>query len=244
LCSPRVEEKRGAIARPLAAGLLVFGSAAIGLIAGVPELERQHRGNLNLHTSAQHILAVINTRKDKTARPMMFADEGSLPQLLQYMQFMIDADWYTHDAFGLRATGGMGLFGAMQIQNVNSHSPMLLQPERLEYMVQFMKGKTESDLVREQHRLMDEALNAHRPIYAILTWMQEADFRQRFLKGAYRMVELDHWREPCNIRFPGDEGAQTGVMNEQSPLIPSVQSGQPFISWVPASLKMFEIKKP
>jgi hypothetical protein len=201
---------------------------------------------MNLHTSAQHILAKMDAHRPTGARPMVFLDSGTFPQLLQYMQFMKAGDWYTFDAFGIQAMGGMGLWGAMQLSTPDSQSPVGIQPQRLEYIAKVMKGKSASDLLREQHRLMDQALADGRPIYAVLTSLQEADFRQRFIKGTYRMIELDHWKEPCNVRFPEDDpfDGRPAFTREQSPLEPAVQSGRPFISWAPEFLKMFEIKKP
>ncbi|HMB95270.1 MAG TPA: hypothetical protein VKK61_04450, partial [Tepidisphaeraceae bacterium] len=232
--------ERGSIVAPLTAGILVAATAAVGLMASLPELERQQRGNLNLHFSDQQILAKINPMRDKP--PVVFADQGLFPQLLQYMQFMCDGNWYPTDVFELRAMGGFGVLGlAQKMDPSGQNGPVVLQRERVDYMEGVLKGKTAADLIRLQHSVMDDALSQSRPIYAILTSIQAPEFRKHFISSDYEMTELTHWSEPCSINFPATNRANG--MYEESPLAPPSWSGEPFIRWYPQSLTLFKITR-
>src|SRR5581483_10351664 len=64
--------RRGAIAGPLAAGVLVAAAAWIGLSGGLGDLDREHRGNMNLRYSAREVLSRV--RPSSAGRPMMIGD--------------------------------------------------------------------------------------------------------------------------------------------------------------------------
>jgi hypothetical protein len=227
--------KKGSISAPLAAGILTAATAGLGIWASLPELERQHRGNLNLHYSAERIMAQINPHHVKinsSLRPVAFADEGMFPQLLQYMQFMGDCDWYATDVFDVRGGGGFGILGILQGNGAGL--PSVLQKERLDYIDSVRKGKTDADFIADEHRVMDDALKQGRKVYLILSPAQIAYFRQRFIGGQYKMRKLDHWIEPCAIHFPA-------TADRQSSLIPGTWSGEPFIRWDREALTMFEV---
>jgi hypothetical protein len=236
----RTNRQEGSIVASLTAGLFTFGAAAIGLMATLPTLEWQHRGNINLDYSAKRILAKMDARQDK----IVFLDEGIFPQLLQDMQFMAHGNWYSSDAFKVRALGGFGIFGAMQLGQTDQNAPVALQHERIEYMANVMRGKTEADLVQQQHKVIDQAIEKHWPVYAILTKIQEADFRRLFITSDYQLIPLDHWTEPCALRFPGDYGPDGQVIPAQhSPLTVDFHPMEQVIQWKPQTLGMFEIRK-
>jgi hypothetical protein len=229
--------KRGSISGPLAAGILTAATAGLGIWASMPELERQHRGNLNLHYSAERIMAQINPHHLKinsSLQPVAFADEGMFPQLLMYMQFMGDCDWYATDVFDVRGGGGFGILG--MLQGNGAGLPSVLQKERIDYIDSVRKGKTDADFIADEHRVMDDALNQGRKIYLILSPAQISYFRQRFIAGQYKMRELDHWIEPCAIHFPA-------TADRQSSLVAGTWSGEPFISWNREALTMFEVTR-
>ncbi len=225
---------RGSIVSPLAAGILTACAAAVGLSGTLDELVLEHRGNLNFHYSEREIVSHI--KPTKAGRPMILADQGMFPQLLQYMQFMCDADWYPTDIFAIRGGGGFGLAGAFDKSKDNDNTPVVLQRERMDYIDSFRKGKTDADFVADAHRLMNQTLDSGRRVYVVLQRGQSDYFRQRFITADFQMSEVDHWSEPCNVKFPGpDEG---------HPLAPSVMQDNVFLPWHPMSRAMFEIKRP
>jgi hypothetical protein len=175
----------------------------------------------------------------KHSRPVAFTDSGMLPQLMQYVQFAIDADWYTEDSFEPRMMGGFGLSGIFQGNDLNS--PVLIQRERIQYMTELLKNKKPADLINDAHKLFDSAIAAGRPVYAILTPAQERTFRSQFISKEYEMKQLDHWVEPCLIKpaFPTNPRAPMPGM--QSPLVAPAFSGSPVIRWDPEPLAMYEI---
>ncbi len=226
---------KGSIVSPLAAGILTAASAAIGLYGSLGDLERQHRGNLNLHYSAEQILAHV--KPSAGGRPMILADAGLYPQLLQYMQFMLDADWYASDVFSPRLGGGFGIAGVFQKIDAESNdkAPVVLQKDRIEYIDSVRKGKTDADFVRDEQHLMDQATAAGRKIYVVLSPLEADAFRKRYITGGYEMVELTRWVEPCAVRFPEDD--------ERNWLALPIWGDSHWVPWHPESRAMFEIRR-
>ena len=220
------------ILAPLAAGMLVAASAAVGLWGSLDDLVREHRGNMNLHYSAREILSHV--KPSTGGPPMMIADQGMFPQLLQYMQFMCDADWYASDIFAVRAGGGFGLAGVLDRSKPGENTPTGLQPERLEYIDAIRKDKTDADFITDARHLMDQALSSNRRVYVILAPDAVEFFRHRFINTPFAMVEVNHWSEPCSVKFP--EG-------ERSPLMPTYIPDSPFLPWHPMRRMMFEITR-
>jgi 4-amino-4-deoxy-L-arabinose transferase-like glycosyltransferase len=225
---------KGSIVSPLAAGILTAMAASIGLSRSLDELERQHRGNLNLHYSAQRIMAHVKAPAGH--KPMILADTGMLPQLLQYMQFMVDADWYASDVFSPKVGGGFGLAGFFQKNNKDTDSPVLIQRERIEYIDNVRKGKTYADFVRDEQNLMDQALSAGRTVYVVLPPGEVDDFRKRVMNGKLEMRELERWTEPCAIRFPDE--------SERNWLALPVWGNSMTIPWSAQTWAMQEIRRP
>jgi Dolichyl-phosphate-mannose-protein mannosyltransferase len=227
------------ITRPIAVGVLTAATASLGIWASIPDMERQHRGNLNLHYSAEQILAHVNPRSTlhhpvaaKSLPPVAIADEGMFPQLLMYMQFMGDCDWYATDVFDQRAGGGFGILGVLQAGGAGV--PAVLQKERIDYIESVRKGKTDADYIADEHRVMEDAFKQGRKVYLILTPAQTTYFRQRFIDGHYKMKKLDNWIEPCKIEFPGPT-------ERQGSLVAPAWSGEPFIVWHREALAMYEV---
>lgn len=212
-----MERGRGSIALPIGAGILVAASAAVGVWISMGDMERQHRGNMNLSISGHHVFDKIAPKvvakssaappapTTRPVAPVIFADEGMFPQFLQYLQFMTDADCYATDSFDLRIAGGFGIFGMGQGGEKKQDAPVLLQQERIDFMTEFFKRKTAAELVREQHQVMDAAFAKGRCVYAILTPVQLIDFKRRFISADYQMAELDHWSEPFGIHFADED---------------------------------------
>jgi hypothetical protein len=230
----------GSISAPLAAGIIIAITASVGLIATIPELERQQRGNLNLHYSAQRIFARVNPARDPKP-PVVFVDEGLFPQLLQYMQFMSDGDWYSIDAFEPRAGGGFGILGVGQLAKADQATPVVLQRERITYMNSVLSGKSAADLIQLQRHVVDDALTQNRNVYAILTDFQAMQFGAHFISGEYEMTRLDKWTEPCTI--PDSPPGRPNGSSQSMALAPASWSGEPMIRWKPQTLTLFKITR-
>ena len=72
---------------------------------------------------------------------MILADTGMFPPLLQYMQFMLDADWYAADAFAKQAGGGFGMVGVVLQASSHENSPIVIQRQRMQYIDSVRKAK-------------------------------------------------------------------------------------------------------
>lgn len=235
--------RRGSIGMPVAVGAVVAISTSISLANGLPYLERQHRGNMNLAYSCEALARAAKLDGDKypavrtMPRPVIFADEGIFPQFVQQGQFVFGADWYATDAFEPRAGGGFGMFGAMQGNRNDPNAPLLFQKARVEHADEVRKGKGEHDLRKEMFRITDAALAAGRPVFAMLMPQEEQQFRSRYVKDHYELVKLDRWREPCNTSgFPGAEFPD-------GPFATSHVNGEPIIRWAPATFTLYRLER-
>jgi hypothetical protein len=133
---------------------------------------------------------------------MILADNGMFPQLLQYMQFMLDADFYASDIFAPHAGGGFGLAGVFQqVGNADTSAPVVLQRERMSYIDSVRKGKSDEDFVKDLHRLMDQALADDRKVLVVISPAEALVFRRRYISGEYEMKELERWIEPCSVNY-------------------------------------------
>jgi hypothetical protein len=227
---PGFAYSRGSITTLLAAGLLTACAAAVGLHGALYELNRQHRGNLNMAYSTQQLL--LRIKPTGAGLPMILADKGMFPQLLQHLQYMTDADFYANDIFAPRAGGGFGLAGVFERNN--SNTPVTLQRERMDYIDSVRKGKTDADFVKDAHQLMDAALGAGRHIYVLLSPSDVNFFRTRFITAGYEMTELSRWAEPCSVPNP----------DQRNFLAPPVWPDDIILPWHPQSWTLLEITRP
>jgi len=222
----------GSVAHPIAAGVVVAIAGSIGLYASLPELERQHAGNLNLAYSATQIVTHVSTRNGgKPVKPVVFADEGLFPQLLMYMQFIGDYDWYAADAFDFRLGGGFFFFANRR--SADQDSPVLVQPERRDYMEGVLHGKSESDLTREQNRIMNQAFDQGRPVYAVIQRTEVWDFESRFLGQRYQAEVISRWREPAPVPAERDP----------TPLTTTAHVPNLILNWEPRSWVLMRISR-
>ena len=219
----------GSLVSPLAAGILVAATAGVSLANSLADMNRQYRGNLNLHYSERQVASHISPHDPP---PVIFADNGMFPQFLQYAQFMIHADWYATDVFEPRIGGGFGIMAMFQADRSDQNAPVLLQQDRIDYIDSVRKGKSDADFIADEHNVMDTALRSGRRIF-LVTESDDADyFRRRFINGSYQMKRLDHWKEPYDVNFPSGEQNHLGL---------AAWSGEPFIHWRPENLNMYEI---
>jgi hypothetical protein len=242
-----VPRKRGSIGVPVGAALLTASACGVGLWIAMPHIERQHRGNMNLAFSAEQVRMVTRQPMIDAAAglkahltpqgPVIISDEGLFPMLLMHLQYAMDGDFYCTDSFFPRIAGGFGLMGIGQKaqSDHDKDSPLLLQPQRVEYMSKIMKGKTAADMLKAQHHMIDEAIADHRCVFGVVTPMQESEFRKRFKEAPYEVVELGRWNEPCSVKTDEDP-------RHHSPLAPVNSFGEPIIRWRPQALILLQVK--
>jgi hypothetical protein len=102
-------------------------------------------------------------------------------------------------------------------------------------------------LVGAQHQVMNAAIDAGRPVYALLTPIQATTFRDLFIAPPFELTERAHWNEPCAVRFPTAQRPRgNGPPDEQrdpSPLAPRAWSGEPLVRWQPVALTLYEVRR-
>lgn len=198
-----VHPRRGSIAAPIGAGILTAAATAIGLMICLKDLDIEQRQNIDLSYSAAAIHEGVEHSNKDHALPVVFCDEGLMATLLEFMQFSMKADWYAADAFDQRYNGA---FGAAGFQVNDEKKPVIIQQERIEAQRKLLHGKTAAQLVGEQHKVIDAALAAHRPVYAVLKPYQLSDWKRRYLVDGFEAEQLAHWTEPCNVPNQADNG--------------------------------------
>ncbi len=189
----------GAIATPLAGGLLAVIAGAVGLYVALPGMARESAANLNLAYSGQRIISRITTdAKNMHGRPMMFCDQSSnWYQLAAYLQFAGDLEIYGGDAF--RPPTG---------NDANGNQPGPLQPARKKYLDDnVFHNKKDSDLTREMHRVVQSALDEGRPVYAVLQPQWVPVFEKRYMVDGFVATQIDSWREPAAVPVETMDGA-------------------------------------
>ena len=231
--SADADAPRGSVAVPLGAGLLVAAAASVGALVSLQDLEIEQRHNVNLTYSADSVERAMARTNKTHARPVAFCDAGLFPHLLSLMQLRSRGDWYTTDAFDMRFNGSFGAVGfqGWGKKKEDADAPVLIQQSRIDGQVRLLKGMTPAKLVDLEHKAVDEALEQHRPVYAILTPNQASDWKRRFVGEGYTATELDHWTEPCNV--PPEE--------RQGPLGPPAWPD--FLHRGRQELSMFQITK-
>jgi hypothetical protein len=217
---------RGSVAVPLGLGIFTASSCAVGLWLSLPSMEREFYTNYNLAFTAQRInkkipLVEIN---GKRALPVLFAEGQANPNgpLCNMIQFSADAELYPSDGFRARGMGWRG--------EVDNNAPNPLQAKRQDYLIKLFRAKTEPDLVREQNRIMRQALDEGRPVYAVLQPATVNGFK-RYITADFEMKLIDQWREPMRVPIERSMGP-----------LDSSSRGMPFYPTRPAQTwQMFEV---
>ncbi|MGH7179646.1 MAG: glycosyltransferase family 39 protein, partial [Tepidisphaeraceae bacterium] len=191
--SPGVGRGRGSVAGPVAMGALVALSAGMGLSISVPSMEHEFYANTNLAYTISRIWEKIPTTVDgKRITPVVFADRAPLNSLNNLLSFSGDFELYASDAFSARGPQWSG-------GDPNPDAPNPLQAARRAYMAGIFRGKTEADLIKEQNRIMSQALDSGRTVYAILQPNFVPLFKSKYVTREFEMVLVDKWREPLVV---------------------------------------------
>jgi hypothetical protein len=142
--------------------------------------------------------------------------------LCNMVQFSADAELYPSDGFKARGMGWRG--------EVDQNAPNPLQAKRQEYLINLLRTKSEADMVREQNRIMKQALDEDRPVYAVLQPSTVSGFR-RYITGEFEMKMIDQWREPMRVPIEKSMGP-----------LDSSSRGMPFYPTRPAQgWQMFQV---
>ncbi len=143
--------------------------------------------------------------------------------LLMYMQVIGDGDWFSVNAFTPSGGGGRGMLGMNRggggrggrggnnaptpatppAPNANGNNtadndqptPVLIDPQRVAYTREVYGQKTEAQLTAEQTSLLNDAINAGRPIYALLTPSSATTFRERLAPEGFDCKVIAKWNE-------------------------------------------------
>jgi hypothetical protein len=81
---------------------------------------------------------------------------------------------------------------------VDPNAPNPLQAARQDYMIKLLRSKTEADMVKEQNRIMRDALNDFRPVFAVLQPGSVGAFR-KFITPEFEMTRVDQWKELARV---------------------------------------------
>lgn len=218
---------RGSVAVPLGLGIFTACSCMVGLWLSLPSMEREFYTNYNLAFTAERINKDLRSVEINGVRalPVLFAEGQANPNgpLCNMIQFSADTELYPSDGFKARGMGWRG--------EVDNNAPNPLQAKRQEYLINLFRTKTESDLVREQNRIMRQALDEDRPVYAVLQPATVSGFK-RYITADFEMKLIDQWREPMRVPIERSMGP-----------LDSSSRGMPFYPTRPAQTwQMFEVR--
>ncbi len=172
--------------RPLAALVVVLGSAAYCIHSTLPMLRTDHRSRVALERTARQVLA---------AAPAGSVIFGPQPELL-HLQFAGDYRLYSRNVFVRRAVEELG--------TVDPHQPNTLQPQRALDLYARLKDASPADLLRLQRELVVRALAAGRRVFVITPsqpaqaaeWLRFADPGDAADAKALVLRPLASWDEP------------------------------------------------
>jgi Dolichyl-phosphate-mannose-protein mannosyltransferase len=126
----------GPIGLRVAAGGFATAVAALGLCASWPQLSRQQAFNQRLVSSGRSFLNAVGPIQAAhgNVRPVFFAeDQGPGSDMLMYMQFVGDGEWYSTRSF--TSQGARGPMRGPPPQNADGVArPSVMDPQRSAYI--------------------------------------------------------------------------------------------------------------
>jgi hypothetical protein len=134
------------------------------------------------------------------------------------LQFAGDFDLYTTDAFRPPVTG-----------NLQFDQPSPDQASRRKFLLDAFKGKSDSDLVKEAHRMMQSALDAGKPVYVVLQPAFAESFGRKYLTDGFTAKMVDHWKEPAEV--PPEQKAEPLAPAFHGFVFDWIRSAQTFEIW-------------
>jgi len=198
----------------LAAGLVVAIASAIGLRIAIPSMEREQASDLNLAYTVNRIVEHLPAQKS-----VLIADQASnFHSLDNALQFAGDFDLYSTDSFRPPVSG-----------NLQADQPSPDQASRHQFLLDVFKGKSETDLVHEAHRVMGAALDAGQPVFVVLQPAFADAFKQKYLTDDFSAGLIDKWTEPAVV--PVEEKGGPLAPESHGFVFTWIRSAQTFEMW-------------
>ncbi|CAN5473208.1 hypothetical protein BH09PLA1_BH09PLA1_32750 [soil metagenome] len=217
----RIGRARGSVAVPLGIGVFTYCSCAVGLMISVPSLEREHAANVNLAYTSDQIVRTIKKFptvliNDRVGKPVVFAEGRANPNgpLCNFLQFSGDFELYPSDGF----SGGAGMSGW---RDAGDNQPNPMQKDRQDWLNNFFRSKNDKQVAQDQNRIMNQALDDGRFVFAVLQPGVASFFRNRFITtGGFDMRLIAQWREPAKVPMERSSG-QLDPLARGMPLYPT-----------------------
>ena len=182
---------RGAIAAPIACGVVVAIASSMGVRSALPALVREHAVNVNLAYTSDQIVRCA------PAGSVLFIQQtgGPVHQMMNFLQFAGDYDLYPADAFSRGRFGMRDRFRAAAGTNEDQPSP--LQPARQKFLAEIVyKDKSDADLVNEQNRVTRDAIARGQRVFALVPAGGQRTFTSRFIRGdEFATASVAWWKE-------------------------------------------------
>jgi hypothetical protein len=90
-------------------------------------------------------------------------------------------------------------------KNADPNDPNPLQPRRREYLASFYEGKSQPDLIADQQKIAQGALEGGRHVYIVGTKTEVASFEQQFFPGnTYTLKTIARWNDQIEPLFGQD----------------------------------------
>ena len=187
--------RRGSVAAPIMAGVVVAIAAGLNLYSSRGALERDYTIQANLADAGEHILTKTQDayEANPARRPLLFGEARSF---LNYIQYAGNYECYSFDTFTAR--GGNRMW-----RNQDPDAPNPLQKARIDAMRKLYEGKSDNDLWNQGNAIVNQALEDKRHVYAALPAPMMLGFKMRFSPKDYVVTTLEKWRDPVTM---SDEG--------------------------------------
>jgi hypothetical protein len=183
--------RHGAIAAPIAVGIVVAIACGLDAYSARGAMERDFTIQANLADTGDRVMhsTVGAFESDSKRSPLLF---GEARGFLNFMQYATNFECYSADAFTQRG-------GARMWRNIDPDAPNPLQKARIDEMKKVYEGKSDADLWREGSKIINQALADQRHVYAALPTLFMMGFRNRFSPKDYKLDMIAHWNEPVTM---------------------------------------------
>jgi hypothetical protein len=168
-----------ALAR-IAVGIVIAVGCGVNLYTALGGLDTDLVGNRFAMDSAHAVL------KAAPAGSVIF----SMEKPLNFIQLIGDYDLYDIQQFDRKTID--------KYADIKPDAPTGLQPQRAEEIYKRSKGMNESDLVREQNRLMTDALSQGKRVFMVLPKNQSNYFFRFESRKLFTVKIVDSWEEEAD----------------------------------------------
>jgi hypothetical protein len=166
----------------LAITVLVAIACGVNMNTALGEIEVEARSNLGISIGSQRI------QQTCPGGSVIFAPD----RLLNYLQLVGDYQLYDTQQFNRPFI--------QRLASIDPDQPNGLQPQRAKEMYDRLKDLTEPEIVKEQNKLMDEALARGERVFMIFPRPQVAAAMRFLPKRSYQTQSVAGWEELENAR--------------------------------------------